>query len=131
MHSIIKQLHSLTPTMSMESVSLTDHLVAISGPMLLVYQKEDGQAKAVTAHVVTLVILVMYTLHHLLETITTVNRATQQIHLFMTTFTLKMYSGMASSVKASVAAMENLLHGSVWTYQTHQLMILRCAFAVV
>ena len=49
----------------------------------------------------------------------------------MTTFTLKMYSGMASSVKASVAAMENLLHGSVWTYQTHQLTILRCAFAVV
>ena len=27
-------------------------------------------------------------------------------------------SGMASSVRVSVAAMENLLHGSVWSYQT-------------
>ena len=40
-------------------------------------------------------------------------------------------SGMASSVRVSVAAMENLLHGSVWSYQTQQLTILRCAFVIL
>jgi hypothetical protein len=46
-------------------------------------------------------------------------------------FIPKIDSGMASSVKVSVAAMGNLLHGSVWSYPTQQLMILRCVFAVV
>jgi hypothetical protein len=49
----------------------------------------------------------------------------------MITFIPKIDSGMASSVKATVAAMGNPLHGSVWSYQTQQLMILRYVFAVV
>ena len=44
-------------------------------------------------------------------------------------FTPLMLSGMASNVKVSVAAMENLLHGSVWSYPTQQLTILRCTYA--
>ena len=47
----------------------------------------------------------------------------------MTSYTTLTPSGLVSSVKVSVAAMENLLHGSVWSYPTQQLMILRCAFA--
>ena len=117
--------------MSIESVSLMEHLVTTSGPILLVYQKGGIFSKAVTVHVVTPVIKVMYTLHHLLETTTTVSQATQQIQLFMIIFTLKIHSGMASSVKVSVVAMENFLHSSAWSYQIQQLMILRCAFAVV
>jgi hypothetical protein len=38
---------------------------------------------------------------------------------------------MASSVKASVAAMVNLLHGSVWSYQTQRLMILRSVYVAL
>ena len=40
MHSITYPFHKLTLTMRMESVSLMEHLVATSGPMLLVYLKE-------------------------------------------------------------------------------------------
>ena len=47
----------------------------------------------------------------------------------MISYTTPTHSRMVSSVKVSVAAMENLLHGSVWSYSTQHLMILRCAFA--
>ena len=128
----IKQLHNhLTPTMSMESVSLMEHLVTTFGPMLLVCLKGGMLSKAVTVHAAILVILTMHTHYRLLETTTTVNLAIQQIRLFTITFVVEINSGMVSSVKVCVAAMENLLHGSVWSYPTQQLMILRCVFAVV
>ena len=39
MHSVIYQFHESTRTMHMESVSLMEHLVTTSGPMLQVYLK--------------------------------------------------------------------------------------------
>ena len=108
-------INHLTPTMSMESVSLMEHLVTTSGPMLLVYLRDCIDISEITVHAATLVILIMHSLHHLLEIITTANQEIQVIHLFMGTFIPKIDSGMASSVKASVAAMGNLLHGSVWS----------------
>ena len=125
--------HSLTPTMSMESVSLMAHLAATYGLTLLVYQKESIMilySNKTTAHAATPAILTMYIHHRLLETTTIVNPAIQQTHLYRTTSIVKIHSGMVRSVKASVAAMENLPRGSVWSYQAQQLMILRCEFAV-
>ena len=58
---------------------------------------------------------------------TTVNQAIPIVNLLVITFTPLIHSGMGSSVKVSVVAMENLLHGSVWSSQIQQLMILRCA----
>ena len=106
-------INHLTPTMSMESVSLTEHLVTTSGPTLLEYQKGGIDINETTVHAVILIILIMHTLHHLWEITTTVNQAIQLKHLSIITFTLKINSGMATSVKVCVAAMENLLHGSV------------------
>ena len=57
-----------------------------------------------------------------------VNQEIQQTHGSVVIYTPLTLSGMASSVRASVAAMENLLHGSVWSYQIQQLMTLRCAY---
>ena len=104
------------------------HLGVISGPWQLVYQKEGIPSNETIALAATLVILVVYSHLHLLEITTTVNQAIQQAHLFLVIFTPLTLSGMASSVRVSVAAMENLLHGSVWSYQTQQLMTLRCAY---
>ena len=81
------------------------------------------------AHAVTLVILIMHIHHHLLETTTTVNQAIWRAHLSFIIYIWLILSGTVSSVKVSVAAMENLLHGSVWSYPIQQLMILRCKFA--
>ena len=104
------------------------HLGITSGPWQLVYQKEDILPKVPTALASTLLILTIYSHLHLLEITTTVNREIQQTHILVSTCTPLTLSGMASSVKASVAVMENLLHGSVWTYQPQQLMILKFAY---
>ena len=108
-------INHLIPTTSdsMESTSLTEHFVTTSGPTLLEYQKGGIDINKTTVHAVILIILIMHTLHHLLEMTTTVNQAIQLKHLSIITFTLKINSGMATSVKVCVAAMENLLHGSV------------------
>ena len=63
----------------------------------------------------TLVIPIVHSHHHLLEITTTVNQEIQQTHMVLIIYTTLTFSGMASSVKVSVAAMENLLHGSVWS----------------
>ena len=102
--------------MSMESASLMEHLATTSGPMLLVYLKNVMEPNETTVHVAILVILIMHTLRCLLETTTTANQEIQKIHLSMAAFTLKIDSGMAGSVKVSVAKMGNLLHGSVLSY---------------
>ena len=109
------------------------HLGITSGPWQLVYQKEHTPHKGGTVLAATLAIPIttMYLHLHLLEITTTVNQEIQQMLTFFITCTPLTLSGMAISVKASVAAMENLLHGSVWTYQTQQLMILRSAFVWV
>ena len=61
-------------------------------------------------------IITMYDLLHLLEMTTTVNQEIlQQRQSLVLTYTPPILSGMGSSVRASVAAMENLLHGSVWS----------------
>ena len=126
-----KLLHNhLTPTMSMESVSLMDYLVITSEPLLLVYQKDFIDTKMSIVHAANLMMLVIHSPHHLLETTTIANRAIQPVASLFITSTVVIHSGMASSVKVSVVAMENL-HGSVWSYRTKQLMILRCAFAKV
>ena len=104
-----------THIMSLESVSLTEYLVTISGPMLLVYRKEAMRINEITVHVATLVILITYTPHRLLEITTTANQATLPLNLFKVSYTLPIDSGMGSSVKVSVAAMGNILHGSVWS----------------
>ena len=65
----------------------------------------------------------------LLEIIITVSLATREHGGRMTSCTIPTHSGTASSVKVSAAAMENLPHGSVWSYQTQRLTILRCVFA--
>ena len=127
---VFKQFDGSTHITSMESVSLTEYLIIISGPMLLVYRKEAIRVNEITVHVATLVILVTYTPHRLLEITTTVNQATLPLDLFEVSCTLPIDSGMGSSVKASVAAMGNLLHGSAWCYPIQRLMILRCASAV-
>jgi hypothetical protein len=57
-------INQLTPTMSMESVSLMEHLVTTSGPMLLVYLRDSIEANETTVHAATLVIVTMHTLHH-------------------------------------------------------------------
>ena len=86
--------------------------------------------KVTIAPVAILVILATYSPHRLLETTTTVSREIQRVHLFKVTFTVMIHSGMESSVKVSAAAaMEILHHGSVWSFLTLRLMILRCAFA--
>ena len=85
--------------------------------------------KMTIAPVAILVILATYSPRHLLETTTTVSREIQQVHLFKVRFTVMIHSGMESSVKVSTAAMENLHHGSLWSYLTPQLMTLRYAFA--
>ena len=61
----IGQLHKLTLTMSMASVSLMEHLVATSEPMLLVCQKEAMQFKMIIVHVVIPVTQAV-NFHHLL-----------------------------------------------------------------
>jgi hypothetical protein len=106
------------------------HLVTTSGPTLLVYLRDGIDTNETTVRAATLVILIMHTLHRLLEITTTVNQAIQKLHLSMAAFIPMIDSGMASSVKVCVAAMVNLLRGSVWSYQIQQLMILRCVFAL-
>ena len=81
-------------------------------------------------HAANLTILAMHSLQYLLEITTIVNQVIQRTHMYGGTCIVETDSGTVSSVEVSVAAMENLLHGSVWSYQTQQLMILRCAFAV-
>ena len=81
---VFKQFHNhLTPTMSMESVSLMEHLITTSEHMLLVYQKASIDSNETTVLAATLVILIMHTHHILLETttVTTVNQAIQRAHL--------------------------------------------------
>ena len=128
----IRQLHmhKLTLTMSMESVSLMEYLVTTSGPMLLVYQKEAMKSNKTIVHVVIPVTQAANFHHLLLKTTTTVSPATQGARWRVSSYTTLTHSGMVSSVKVSVAAMENLLHGSVWSYPTQQLMILRYAFVL-
>ena len=116
--------NQLIPIMSMESVSLMEHLVTTSGPMLLVYQKEIMVPTNTIVHAATPTILIMYSHKILLEITTTVKQVIQQINGLITVCTLTTHSGMVSSVKVSVAAMENLLRGSVWNYQTQQLTII-------
>ena len=89
----------------------------------------DYPPNKIIVHAVTLVILVMYIHHHFLEITITVNQEILPVYSHVI-YTQEIDSGMVSSVKVSVAAMENLLHGSVWSYPTQQLMILRYAFAV-
>ena len=125
-------LHNhLTLTMSMESASPMEDLVTTSGPMLLVGLKEPTLSKVSTVHAANLMIPVMHSYLNMLETTTTVNQAIQLVHSLKGTSTVMTHSGMGSSVKVSAAVMGNLLHGSVWSYPTHQLMTLRCAFAVL
>ena len=69
--------------------------------------------------------------HHSLVTTTTVSLAIQQTHSLTISSSAAIHSGMGSSVKVSVAVMENLLHGSVWSFPTQQLMLLKCAFVLV
>ena len=98
----------------------------------LVYQKASSKA---ALNVIVLVMIPTIQTMLLFPPIsvitTTVNQTIQQTHTLEITCILMTHSGMASSVKVSVAAMESLLHGSVWSYQTQQLMILRCVVAVV
>ena len=110
-----------------------DHLVTISGHIVLVYLKAEALLirKEITVHVATLTILAII-IHHLsLETTTTVNQATQLMDSPGVYCTPMIQSEMARSVKASVAAMEDLLHGLVHSYPIQRLTILRCAFAVL
>ena len=105
------------------------HLGIIFGLSQLVYQKKGLQASQdLVVLASSLVILNSHHLH-LLEITTTVNRAIQQMNLWAVIYTPPIHSGMVSSVKASVAAMESLLHGSVWSYPTQQLMISKCVCA--
>ena len=78
---VFKQFHKLIPTMSMESVSLMEHLITTSEHMLLVYQKDSIDSNETTVLAATLVILTMHTHDILLEITTTVNQAIQRPHL--------------------------------------------------
>ena len=128
-HLITMQLEQLIHTMSMELVLHMVYLGITSGPLQLVCLREGiPQIRDGTALAAILAILVMYFHLHLLEKTTTVSQAIQQANIRLIICTLLTHSGMASSVKASVAVMENLLHGSVWSYQTQQLMILRSVY---
>ena len=49
-------------------------------------------------------------------------------HLY---YTAMILSGMGNNVKVSVAVMENLHHGSVWSYQILQMMILKYAYVEI
>ena len=81
-----------------------------------------------TALAAILVILIMFSHLHLLGITTTVSRAIQEIGTLLIISTPMTHSGMVSSVKASVAAMGSLLHGSVWSYPTQRLTISRSAY---
>ena len=83
-----------------------EYLVTTSGPMLLLYLKESIGTKMTIAHAATLHILMMLFYHCSLETTTIVNQATQQTHFNGIIYIAETLSGMASSAKASVAAME-------------------------
>ena len=107
------------------------HLGVTSGPWQLVYQKEGFPTNNTIALAVILVIPIIQSHLHLLEITTTVSQAIQPTGGLVVICTPLTLSGMASSVRVSVAAMENLLHGSVWSYQTQQLMILRSAYVWV
>ena len=132
MHLVIWQRDNhLIHTMSMESASLTEHLVATSGPLLLVFQKEVTGIKVPIVLVATIVIQTIHFPLQWLEIITTVNQPTQQTNLTKIIFTAMTNSGMGSSVKVSAVVMESLHHGSVLSFPTHQLMILRCVFALL
>ena len=102
------------------------HVGITSGPWQLVYQKEGIPTRRTIALAANLMVTDSHL--HLLEITTTVIQEIQPAHLFLITCTPLTLSGMAGSVKASVAVMGNLLHGSVWTYQTQLLMILWSAY---
>jgi hypothetical protein len=98
--------------------------------MLLAYRKELVLPKVSTVHAASLMMLVTRLHRRLLETTTIANREIQPMISLVITSTAVIHSGMASSVKVSVAAMGNPLRGSVWSYQTQRLTILKCVFAM-
>ena len=104
------------------------YLGTTSGPLQLVSQKEDILTKHGTVHAAIPVTLIMFSHLHLLGITTTVSRAIQQITTFLIISTPMTHSGMGSSVKASVAAMGSLLHGSVWSCPTQRLTISRSVY---
>ena len=80
------------------------HVGITSGPWQLVIQKEGIPTRRTIALAANLMVTDSHL--HLLEITTTVNQEIQPAHLFPITCTPLILSGMASSVKASVTAME-------------------------
>ena len=85
-----------------------------------------------TCHVVIVLVSLQVSAmawHPVLLAVTfTVNQEIQ-LDQVIATSTVKIHSGIESSVKVNVAVMANL-RGLVWSYQTQQVTTLRCAFAV-
>ena len=110
-----------------------EHLGTTSGPWQLAYLRVMKTTHKPLVHAKTLIIPEISHPLHLLAIIITVNQEIQQMNGLFDIYTPVILSGTASSVikKASVAVMESLLRGSVWSYQTQQLMILRCAYVEV